>query len=372
MPATAEPPAEPAAAPRPRARRRRAPKYAVKSDLIQPILDAELSPVTKRVYLTRLRTLLGKTGKSIFYVATNPDEFLPQVREWSEAPATQKSYIAAILAVFRHNEGLKDQQPAAYQAWYAAFQEINNAIDERYKNNAPSERQKEGYVPYADIVARRDALPDGSDDRLLLSFYTYLPPLRCDFNRLRVYDAEPAADAPGAPGAELNYIVLPRRASGAANASTLVLGEFKTRAHHDAPLRKELPEALTEQLRLSLHAQPRDWVFTDRKGRPYSAMSYTKWTSRTLARLFGRPLTVSLIRHSFINTLDMNTLTVAEKERIARDMAHTVAMQDRYRLIFRDGAEPAAAAPANDPASPSRKATPSPSDPKRPKSPKAA
>jgi len=331
-------PAAPAA---PARRRRRVPKYAVKSDLIQPILNAELSPVTKRVYLTRLRTILGETGKSIFAVATNPAEHLAWVRGWSEAPATQKSYIAAILAVFRHNEGLKDQQPQAYQEWYAAFQEINGAIDERYKNNEPSARQKEGYVPYDEIVAKRDALPDGSDDRLLLSLYTYLPPLRCDFNRLRIYDAEPAAtakDAAAAP-AELNYIVLPRRAAGGANVALLVLGEFKTRAHHAEPLRKELPEPLTEQLRLSVHARDRDWVFTDRSGGPYSATSYTKWTGRALARLFGRPLTVSLIRHSFINTLDMNTLTVAEKEKIAHDMAHTVAMQDRYRLIFKDQKE---------------------------------
>ena len=348
----------------PARRRRRIPKYAVKSDLIQPILDAELSPVSKRVYLTRLRTILSETGKSIFAVATNPTEHLAWVRGWSEAPATQKSYIAAILAVFRHNEGLKDQQQQAYQEWYAAFQEINGAIDERYKNNEPSARQKEGYVPYAEIVAKRDALPDGSDDRLLLSLYTYLPPLRCDFNRLRIYDAEPVAasapaakDAAAAAPAELNYIVLPRRAAGGANVALLVLGEFKTRAHHDEPLRKELPEPLTEQLRLSVHARDRDWVFTDRSGGPYSAMSYTKWANRALARLFGRPLTVSLIRHSFINTLDMNTLTVAEKEKIAHDMAHTVAMQDRYRLIFR---------PAD------RPKTPTPADPKRSKSPREA
>lgn len=353
-----------------RPKRRRAPKYGVASDLIQPILDAELSPVTKRVYLTRLRTLLTETGKSIFHVATHPDAFVPWAREHSAAPATQKSYLAAVLAVFRHNEGLKDQQPAAYQAWYEAFQEICAAIDERYKNNEPSERQKEGYVPYAEIVARRDALPDGSDDRLLLGFYTHLPPLRCDFNRLRVYEADPAppaaapkgaargakaaaaaAAAAPAPAHEPNYVILPRRAAGAANVATLVLGEFKTRAHHDAPLRKELPEALTEQLRLSLHERPRDWVFMDRSGAPFSAASYTKWANRALARLFGRPLTVSLIRHSFVNTLDMNTLTVAEKERIARDMAHTVAMQDRYRLIFK-AAPPAAAAGGDAPDAP--------------------
>jgi hypothetical protein len=41
-----------------------------------------------------------------------------------------------------------------------------------------------------------------------------------------------------------------------------------------------------------------------------------------------------MIRHAYINSLDFNKLTVAEKENIAKDMAHTIGTQDRYRLIF--------------------------------------
>jgi len=53
-----------------------------------------------------------------------------------------------------------------------------------------------------------------------------------------------------------------------------------------------------------------------------------------LKKLFNKPLTISLIRHSYINSLDFNKLSVIEKENIAKDMAHTVNTQDRYRLIF--------------------------------------
>ena len=45
--------------------------------------------------------------------------------------------------------------------------------------------------------------------------------------------------------------------------------------------------------------------------------TYTKWCNRVLERLFGRALTVSLIRHAYINTLDFNKLTIKEKEEIA-------------------------------------------------------
>jgi hypothetical protein len=36
-------------------------------------------------------------------------------------------------------------------------------------------------------------------------------------------------------------------------------------------------------------------------------------------------------------TLDFNTLTIAEKERIASEMRHTIKIQDQYRLIFQNG-----------------------------------
>jgi hypothetical protein len=316
-------------------------KYTMKSDLIQGILDAELSPLSKKSYLSKIRKMLQETNKSLFYILTHPPFFIQWIREWSEAPATQKSFIAAILAVFRHNEGMKTQESKAYTEWFTVFSEINTEIDDRYKRNEPSDRQKEGFVAYPEIVAMRDTLKRGSDDRLLLSFYTYLPPLRCDFNRMRIYErAPPPSGANGGNGGkggatELNYLVLPPVGPNAGAEAILVLGEFKTRNHRKDPFQKALPAELIQELRASLEAHPRVWVFTDRNGDPYSAASYTKWANRVLLKLFERPLTISLIRHSFINTLDFNKLTVADKEAIAKDMAHTVEMQDKYRLIFK-------------------------------------
>ena len=71
-----------------------------------------------------------------------------------------------------------------------------------------------------------------------------------------------------------------------------------------------------------------------RSGEPMLKNTYTKWCNRVLERLFGRALTVSLIRHAYINTLDFNKLTIKEKEEIAADMTHSAGMQDKYRLIF--------------------------------------
>jgi hypothetical protein len=286
----------------------------------QCIVDADLSSVTKRVYLERLRYMIQQTKTELQEIIVHPEKYLEWVEKHSSSMQTQKSYISAILAVFKHTPGLKEKEKKVYYEWYQGFKKVHEQIDHKYKQNEPSPKQKEAYVVYSDIVAKRDSLAKGSKERLLLSMYTYLPPLRSDFNQVYIYQkSQKTYD-------HENYILL-------FDPPTLVLNEFKTMKKKDG-YEKILPEELVEEIKESLKKEPRDWLFMDRSKQPYKSGSFTKWANRTLKSLFKKALTISLIRHSYINQLDFNKLTVQEKEEIAKDMAHTVNTQDRYRLIF--------------------------------------
>lgn len=298
-------------------------KYNTQSPFIQSIVDATLSPISKKIYLERLRKMMQTMEKDIFTLITKPKPTIAWIQATYPSLQTQKSYVSAILAVFRHNEGLKDQEKRAYDEWYQHFQTVHKDIDERYRRNEPTARQKDAYVPFADIIAARDALTKGSPERLLFSMYTYIPPLRCDFNKLRIYHST----VPTNP--EKNYLLLK------GNESKLVLHEFKTERKLQG-YEKLLGMDLVQEIQTSLDKDPRIWLFMDRNSQPYTAKSFTQWANRTFAKILKKPMTVSLVRHSYINSLDFNTLTVAQKEEIAKDMAHTVGTQDRYRLIFRN------------------------------------
>jgi len=295
-------------------------KYGSKTDFIQPITNASLSPVSKRVYLQRLKVLVQENKRDIYYIITHPNDFIEWIKKTYTSEQTQKSYISAVLAVFRHNKGLKDQESKNYTVWYSAFNDIHARIDERYKKNEPTQHQKDVYVPYTDIVKSRDELEKGSSERLLFCMYTMLPPLRADFNKVRIYHST----VPNDP--EKNYII------HRGNVATLVLQEFKT--SKKITYEKDLPEELVKEIEASIEKNPRPWLFVDQKNKPFSAKSFTQWANRIFARVLGKRMTVSMIRHAYINNLDFNKLTVAEKEAIAKDMAHTVGTQDRYRLIF--------------------------------------
>ena len=57
---------------------------------------------------------------------------------------------------------------------------------------------------------------------------------------------------------------------------------------------------------------------------------------RVFSSIFKRPMTVALIRHAYINTIDFNTLSIKDKKEIATSMGHTIETQDSYRLLFDD------------------------------------
>ena len=286
----------------------------------QCITDADLSPVTKRTYLERLRYMIQNTKTELYEIITHPSKYIEWIKKHSPSLQTQKSYISGILAVFKHTPNLKDAERKHYYEWYQEFKKIHEKIDDHYKQNEPSQKQKEAYVPYQEIVAKRNTLGKGSKEKLLLSLYTYLPPLRSDFNKVYLYEN------PQKTYEHENYILL-------FDPPTLVLNEFKTTKKKEG-YERVLPEELVEEIKASLAKNPREWLFMDRDKKPYKSGSFTKWANRTLKSLFTKPLTISLIRHSYINQLDFNRLTVQEKEDIAKDMAHTVTTQDRYRLIF--------------------------------------
>lgn len=289
------------------------------------ISEAKLSEITKKTYLERLKFLLQNTKADLYDIISHPAKYIEWIKNHSASLQTQKSYISAILAVFKHTPHLKDKEKMHYYQWYYEFKKIHNIIDNRYKQNEPSQKQKDAYVPFSEIVAKRDTLTKGSKDRLLLSLYTYLPPLRSDFNRVYIYTT------PAEKYEEDNYILLFEN-----DNSYLVLNEYKTKKNNDK-YEKKLPEDLIAEIRASLEKQPRNWLFIDRSGEAYNSGSFTKWANRTLKILFKKALTISLIRHSFINNLDFNKLTVDAKEKIAKDMAHHITTQDRYRLIFNGG-----------------------------------
>jgi hypothetical protein len=292
----------------------------------------QLAETTLINYETRLNALQASSGLSVKHLTRHPRKaHTAIVDHHGDVPQTVRSYITAFLALFRHNPKMAEKHQKEYAEFKKIFQTIDKVVRERYDSNAPTERQREAYMPWADVIARRDAL--GRDkaartsiDYLILCLYTMIPPLRADFGNVRILKREPL----GNDALDGNYLVLRDR------HMRLVLNEFKSKCKSIRQYNKVLPDSLDAVVRESLKAHPRKFLLVSpRTQEPFIRdNTYVVFVHRVFERILGKKVSISMLRHIYVNSLDFNTMTSGQKCQLAADMLHSTATNDRYRLIF--------------------------------------
>jgi hypothetical protein len=291
--------------------------------------DAEnLSAMSKTQYKSRLNKLTDITGHDVDWIIKNCKKTMELIEKAKKTePQTQKSYINAILAVFRYTQDLKVKHAKHHQCWTDEFKRVNDLTHEKYENLEASPRQLQAYLPWEEIVSKMNSLDKDSVEYFLLSLYTMIPPSRADFNNVKIYYKAPTETL---VKEQPNYLVITPK------LMKLVFNEFKSKGAKIQTYENVLPDELVDVINNSLKTNPRDYlVISPRNGKHYAnAHSYTVYVDRIFNKIFQKPVTINTLRHSFVNHLDFNTLTPSEKQHIANQMMHSVATMDRYRLII--------------------------------------
>jgi hypothetical protein len=229
--------------------------------------------------------------------------------------------------------------------WKAAAEKLTvTPLEKKAKANQPSERQRQGFVTYAELAAKFLELCKtelGSRDCLLLGLIgsagQNVMPQRRDFGAVRLFIGSP----PTAEQAKGNYMVVVK---DSANVFTghIMLNEYKT-ARKYGPQRIELHALFIQAFLASLEKDPRDYLFTMQPNKnvprntTYTDDGFGQMASKTFKRLFGKPLTLSGVRHSFITHLHCSKywaeLSDAQREVVAQRMGHSASAACSYRFI---------------------------------------
>ena len=211
--------------------------------------------------------------------------------------------IVAVLAAFKLLN-LKATKKASYAMYLEQYERLDAQLRDRAKDNVPTERQRAGFVSYVELQMVRKKLAFGSKERLLLSFYGgCIPPLRNDLHACAIQllkcDDDKAAKQALLHQVTPNEILLPvdRNAAG-----VLILREFKTQdRNHPVLYTRSLGGELTKEIRAGLEKNPRPYLFTEsNRAKPYTHSAFAMYARRTLQKLFGKPCTLTLLRHSYI------------------------------------------------------------------------
>lgn len=293
------------------------------------ILHADMAEGTKKVYASQLRSVLhiltpkGGQPPSLSWVVCNPKPVLAKINKAYDNKRTKEGMVVAIKSLFKHVVGLKEKHPECYAKWKKAVANFIADFKHQRLQAEPTERERKNWVPWPKVLeAERDLSESayGSWDHLLLAMYCLIEPLRQNYGDVRLAKKD--------LGNDCNFIVVPKSPGQPAR---LVLNHYKTAAKYGR-FERELPTELWEVIEASLQEHPRDYLFVDSAGNPYAKQnSFTQYSNRTLAGIFGKKFTVSMMRHSYISNIDFNEEIPATLFEKAKNMTHSVAMQQMYR-----------------------------------------
>jgi hypothetical protein len=159
---------------------------------------------------------------------------------------------------------------------------------------------------------------------LILGLYVLHPPVRQDYGCIRLYKTNKVYN--------VNHILL--------CSNTLVLTEYKTSKTYGR-VESVLPPEVVKVLNASLISEPRQWLFIKTNQKPYShclkdTNSFSVLVNRSLCEIVGKPIDVTSIRRAYTTWLAEQTLTFAERRRIAEIMGHSVIQSLKYQVVDPD------------------------------------
>ena len=373
----------------------------------------QYSKATQAVYKNTLELLAAllefnpKSTPDFTRAISDPEKTYDLIKERWPVGSTRSRVMTVLLAVLKNTKApISSKAKTIYK--HVHFVLTRNSIR---RNGEMTPRERAAWVGHEEALRMVDTLgreEPGSPAHLLLAFYVLWPPMRGDLGNVRIYatekdmpaDLRPWAQLRSPPGnglvfhettqrtggasgvgpvrttkvasrspsmPKVNFLILqptdgggpwrgseprPAKYEAYGKAPRLVLMNHKTAGSHGRLLRV-LPPKLTSVLVESLDANPRDYLFVNANGTPFTSNhSFTVWMGRLLSRVFGgRNVSVNMLRHSYVSSVDYNNTSASSLARLAKAMGHSETVQRRYVLnpsrhdrtvdpgvIFREGA----------------------------------
>ena len=302
------------------------------------ITNSTLKDKTKQVYFNnfeRIKTISEKN--SLYEILIDPETFYEDLKKFANSKKGRTGenlgdhfidvVISIAISLFAHNGQFKIRQESLYKRWKTIQETVKKPIDAKYNANKPNKRQNIG-ISFEDVICVRDSLKDGDDMKLLLMLYTEIPPLRSDYADVRIFQKEDNIPETQKKNEKTeNYMV----------GDIFHLVNYKT-AKKYGPKQIKFTKKIMTQLDISLKNKPRNYLFLDSKGKSFGLSengknNFNKYFNKKLKQLFkNEKISLTYFRHLYISRPDLklNEKTLAEREKIALIMGHSLGQQSRY------------------------------------------
>jgi hypothetical protein len=221
----------------------------------------------------------------------------------------KKSFYIAIVSLLK----LQGKHKKALEEYRVKQDSYNKQQSKIYEEQVLSPNEEPKFMAWPDILKAAKDMAHDSEDHLIVSLYTLLPPLRNDFAKMKVVNELPE-DASG------NYLVVGPK------TSQIVLNEFKTSRKYGTQT-IAVPAKLHAIIKKYLKAHPTTILFD------ITENQMSKKVGDVFEKLLGKRVTINILRHSYISHMKRKEPSLKEKEVLAKSMMHSVGMDEVYRKI---------------------------------------
>ncbi len=185
----------------------------------------------------------------------------------------------------------------------------------------PTDKQKEKFIPWDDIIDLRDQYWEGMTDteRLLISLYTMIPPARADYTPMKIVSRKPTKMEDG-----YNYLVMrPKTAHFLFHA----FKNHKTIGDRYVAVPKKLFAIIQK------YVQPGQAYLLEHAGTPWTEAQLGDGVRKIFQRYLDMNTGISMIRHAYATNIHAGEKSMKENEKIAHSMMHSPDMSQAYRFI---------------------------------------
>jgi hypothetical protein len=285
-----------------------------------------LSAGSLRTYISILQNLAKQTGLAL----DTPDQVIENhkkvIEHLADVPSNVRKTRLSALVVFVEKAKGADKVVEAFRE-----QMLSDCkdYDKQINKQEMTERQKEGYVPLSDIMAKyhtleKDAVALMKKDTLdkkefarvqlyvILSCLLLIEPRRSlDYTEFKLKDIDESKD---------NFLKVEKR------KPYFVFNQYKTAKKYGKQT-QEIPAKLHKIIKRWSQLNPSEWLLVNTQ--QSNKISPTQLTNM-LYSFFEKPISTSMLRHIFLTDKYKNVPALTDMMDTATHMGHDVSMALKY------------------------------------------
>jgi hypothetical protein len=282
------------------------------SDFMMNLLNEINKTSLSKFSIVAITTTIKKLGES------EPTTFLKDLKnliEKTENLNSKYTILAHTTSLFKHTSITKQIKDEEIKEIVKLYQSYGKLKKEKMYQTTPSIKQTDRFLDYEELKKATDKMPS-SLDKLILALYTYQPPLRSDYNSIKIINGK--YDELNFSNSQ-NYYTL--------KDNTFHINEFKTSDKYGT-IKNKAPIKLKNLIVKSLTDEPRDYLIYNQKkqtiNEPITANYLGHEIQRITEKLFNKPISINDIRHSFINKYNVDNTDIKTVLNNAKNMGHSI------------------------------------------------